>query len=104
MPLKAFTAAPCAPRRPARDNFLGGDPHDVNMPIISFAVVARQDGVVDMATIEQAASANICARRATAQSGIDPAHQDVIVAHMHTTIAATDSPLMPRSTSRPQMA
>src|SRR4030081_815574 len=44
--------------RPARDNFLGGDPHDVNMPLDYFvwAVVgADKTYVVDMGfTIEQA--------------------------------------------------
>src|SRR5204863_179093 len=44
--------------RPARDNFLGGDPHDVNMPLDYFiwAVVgAQRTFIVDMGfTLEQA--------------------------------------------------
>ena len=44
--------------RPARDNFLGGDPHEVNMPLDYFVwaiVGAQQTFIVDMGfTIEQA--------------------------------------------------
>src|SRR3977135_3925042 len=78
--------------RPARDNFIGGDPHDVNMPLDYFvwAVVgADKTYVVDMGfTIEQARKRKREYLRSPEEGlkalGIDPAQvENVIVSHMH---------------------
>ena len=78
--------------RPARDNFLGGDPHDVNMPLDYFvwAVVgAEKTYIVDMGfTVEQARKRKREYLRSPGEGlktlGIDPEKiEDVIVTHMH---------------------
>jgi glyoxylase-like metal-dependent hydrolase (beta-lactamase superfamily II) len=78
--------------RPARDNFLGGDPHDGPMPLDYFVwaiVGAQQAFVVDMGfTIEQAKKRKREYLRSPGAGlsalGIDPAQiKDVIVTHMH---------------------
>ena len=78
--------------RPARDNFLGGDPHDVNMPLDYFiwAVVgAQRTFIVDMGfTVEQARKRKREYLRSPGEGlkrlGIEPEKiNDVIVTHMH---------------------
>ena len=78
--------------RPARDNFLGGDPHDVNMPLDYFVwtlVGADKTFVVDMGfTVEQARKRKREYLRSPGEGlktlGIDPSRiEDVIVTHMH---------------------
>src|SRR2546423_12171737 len=78
--------------RPARDNFLGGDPHETNMPFDYFvwAVVGpEQTFIVDMGfTIEQAKKRKRDYLRPPGEGlqalGIEPARiKDVIVTHMH---------------------
>src|SRR5262245_43286888 len=78
--------------RPARDNFLGGDPHDVNMPLDYFvwAVVGTERTfIVDMGfTVDQAKKRAREYLRSPGEGltalGIAPARvADVIVTHMH---------------------
>ena len=78
--------------RPARDNFLGGDPHDINMPLDYFvwaAVGAQRTFIVDMGfTVEQARKRKREYLRSPGEGlkrlGIEPENiRDVIVTHMH---------------------
>jgi glyoxylase-like metal-dependent hydrolase (beta-lactamase superfamily II) len=78
--------------RPARENFLGGDPHDVNMPLDYFVWAILGGGrtyVVDTGFgAEQAAKRKRELLRSPADGlkavGIDPARvENVILTHMH---------------------
>src|ERR1043166_9103209 len=78
--------------RPARENFLGGDPYDVNMPLDYFVwaiVGAGKTYVVDMGFgVEQAKKRKREYLRSPGEGlkalGVEPANvEDVIVTHMH---------------------
>jgi len=78
--------------RPARDNFLGGDPHDVNMPLDYFVwAIVGEDKTI---AVDTGFDVEMGRRRARTMLqtpaeglnaiGLDPARiEDVIITHMH---------------------